>query len=55
MTQQFNKNYSVSQSGKVSSNGIEIYYESFGNPSNPAIVLIMGLDATVRVVVARVY
>ncbi len=45
MTQQFSKNYSTSQSGKVSSNGIEIYYESFGNPSNPPIVLIMGLDA----------
>lgn len=41
----FDKNYSTTQSGKVRSNGIEIYYESFGNASNPTIVLIMGLDA----------
>lgn len=29
---------------KVNSNGIEIYYESFGKPENPAVLLIMGLD-----------
>ena len=45
MTPVFDKNYSPTQSGKVRSNGIELYYESFGKPSNPAIVLIMGLDA----------
>ena len=45
MTPIFDKNYSPTQSGKVRSNGIELYYESFGKPSNPAIVLIMGLDA----------
>jgi pimeloyl-ACP methyl ester carboxylesterase len=33
------------RSGKAPSNGLEIYFETFGNPSNPAIVLIMGLDA----------
>jgi pimeloyl-ACP methyl ester carboxylesterase len=33
------------QSGKAPSNGIEIYYETFGNAENPAIVLIMGLGA----------
>jgi pimeloyl-ACP methyl ester carboxylesterase len=33
------------QSGKAPSNGIEIYYETFGNPENPALVLIMGLGA----------
>ncbi|MCU0448138.1 MAG: alpha/beta fold hydrolase [Microscillaceae bacterium] len=35
----------ITQNGKTSANGIEIYYESFGNPQNPAILLIMGLDA----------
>lgn len=34
-----------SQAGKAPVNGIEIYYETFGNPQNPAILLIMGLDA----------
>ena len=33
------------QAGKASVNGIEIYYETFGKPGNPAILLIMGLDA----------
>lgn len=33
------------QSGKAPCNGIEIYYETFGKPENPAILLIMGLDA----------
>ncbi len=32
-------------SGIAKSNGIELYYESFGEATNPAIVLIMGLDA----------
>jgi pimeloyl-ACP methyl ester carboxylesterase len=32
-------------SGKAPVNGIELYYEVFGQPQNPAIVLIMGLDA----------
>ncbi len=30
---------------KVPSNGIEIYYEGFGKATNPAVLLIMGLDA----------
>ena len=30
---------------KIPVNGIEIYYETFGNPENPAVLLIMGLDA----------
>lgn len=34
-----------SQVGKAPVNGIEIYFETFGNQSNPAILLIMGLDA----------
>lgn len=33
------------QAGKAPVNGIEIYYETFGKPENPAILLIMGLDA----------
>jgi pimeloyl-ACP methyl ester carboxylesterase len=32
-------------SGKAQTNGIEIYYEGFGNPANPSILLAMGLDA----------
>jgi pimeloyl-ACP methyl ester carboxylesterase len=35
----------ITQSGKAPVNGIEIYYETFGNEQNPAILLIMGLDA----------
>lgn len=33
------------QAGKAPVNGIEIYFETFGKPENPAILLIMGLDA----------
>jgi pimeloyl-ACP methyl ester carboxylesterase len=33
------------QAGKAPANGIEIYYETFGDKQNPAILLIMGLDA----------
>ncbi len=33
------------QSGKAPCNGIEIYYETFGKPENPTIILIMGLGA----------
>jgi pimeloyl-ACP methyl ester carboxylesterase len=29
--------------GKIQSNGLSLYYEAFGNPSHPAILLIMGL------------
>ena len=32
-------------SGKAPCNNIEIYFETFGQPQNPAILLIMGLDA----------
>lgn len=35
----------ITQSGKAPVNDIEIYYETFGNKQNPAILLIMGLDA----------
>ena len=35
----------ITQSGKAPVNGIEIYYETFGVNQNPAILLIMGLDA----------
>jgi pimeloyl-ACP methyl ester carboxylesterase len=28
--------------GKVKTNGIEIWYEDFGNPDNPAVLMIMG-------------
>lgn len=35
----------ITQSGKAPVNGIEIYYETFGGRQNPAILLIMGLDA----------
>lgn len=35
----------ITQSGKAPVNGIEIYYETFGNKKKPAILLIMGLDA----------
>ncbi|GGD58467.1 hydrolase [Emticicia aquatilis] len=35
----------VNKSGKAPVNGIEIYYETFGESQNPAILLIMGLDA----------
>jgi pimeloyl-ACP methyl ester carboxylesterase len=34
-----------SKSGKAKANGIELFYESFGNETDPAVVLIMGLDA----------
>jgi pimeloyl-ACP methyl ester carboxylesterase len=37
--------FPTTQSGKVLSNGIELYYETFGQPQHPAILLIMGLDA----------
>ena len=31
--------------GKANTNGIELYYESFGLDTNPVVLLIMGLDA----------
>lgn len=31
--------------GKAPCNNIEIYFETFGQRNNPAVVLIMGLDA----------
>lgn len=34
-----------STTGKAEVNGIEIFYESFGDNSHPTVVLIMGLDA----------
>ena len=35
----------IHSSGKVQSNGLSLYYEAFGNPSHPAILLIMGLNS----------
>jgi pimeloyl-ACP methyl ester carboxylesterase len=35
----------LAKKGKANTNGIELYFESFGNDTDPAIVLIMGLDA----------
>ena len=32
-------------SGKAPANGLELYYETFGNAENPAVLLTMGLDA----------
>jgi pimeloyl-ACP methyl ester carboxylesterase len=37
--------FPTTASGRVASNGIEIYYETFGKATNPAVLLIMGLDA----------
>jgi pimeloyl-ACP methyl ester carboxylesterase len=37
--------FPTTQAGKAPSNGIEIYYETFGKAENPSILLIMGLDA----------
>jgi pimeloyl-ACP methyl ester carboxylesterase len=34
---------SIESSGKIKTNGINLYYEAFGNPAHPAILLIMGL------------
>jgi pimeloyl-ACP methyl ester carboxylesterase len=36
---------SVHSQGTIKSNGIDIYYESFGNPNDPAVLLIMGLGS----------
>lgn len=33
----------LQSSGGVKSNGLNLYYEAFGNPSHPAVLLIMGL------------
>lgn len=33
------------KSGKAPVNGIELYYETFGDEQNPTVLLIMGLDA----------
>ena len=33
----------LESSNKVQTNGINLYYEAFGNPSHPAVLLIMGL------------
>jgi pimeloyl-ACP methyl ester carboxylesterase len=34
----------VHSSGRVTSNGIQIYYDAFGDPKNPAVLLIIGMD-----------
>lgn len=31
-------------SGKVASNGIRIFYEAFGDPTHPVVLLIIGMD-----------
>lgn len=33
----------LESSGKVKTNSLNLYYEAFGNPSHPAVLLIMGL------------
>jgi pimeloyl-ACP methyl ester carboxylesterase len=33
----------LESSGKVQTNGLNLYYEAFGNPTHPAVLLIMGL------------
>jgi pimeloyl-ACP methyl ester carboxylesterase len=30
--------------GKVAANGIQVYYEAFGSPADPTVVLIIGMD-----------
>jgi pimeloyl-ACP methyl ester carboxylesterase len=37
--------FPFTSSGKAPTNGIEIYYETFGDAKHPAVLLIMGLDA----------
>jgi pimeloyl-ACP methyl ester carboxylesterase len=32
------------RSGKIATNGIHLYYETFGDPNHPAILLIMGVS-----------
>lgn len=39
------QNIEITASGKAKTNGIELYYETFGKETDPAVVLIMGLDA----------
>lgn len=39
------QNIEITASGKAKTNGIELYYETFGCETDPAILLIMGLDA----------
>jgi pimeloyl-ACP methyl ester carboxylesterase len=34
---------SLESNGKVQANGLNLYYEAFGNPTHPAVLLIMGL------------
>jgi pimeloyl-ACP methyl ester carboxylesterase len=38
----------LESSGRVKTNGINLHYEAFGNPSDPAILLIMGLATPCR-------
>jgi pimeloyl-ACP methyl ester carboxylesterase len=33
----------IESSGKIQANGLNLYYEAFGNPAHPAVLLIMGL------------
>jgi pimeloyl-ACP methyl ester carboxylesterase len=33
-----------SRKDRVPCNGIEVYYEAFGDPGNPAVLLVMGMD-----------
>jgi pimeloyl-ACP methyl ester carboxylesterase len=38
-------NIEITTSGKAKTNGIELYFETFGKETDPPVVLIMGLDA----------
>lgn len=38
------KNFQPTRKGKAPVNDIEIYFEAFGEPSNPALVFVCGLD-----------
>jgi pimeloyl-ACP methyl ester carboxylesterase len=33
----------IESNGKIQANGLNLYYEAFGNPTHPAVLLIMGL------------
>jgi pimeloyl-ACP methyl ester carboxylesterase len=45
LNKMFQNKLPITKSGKANTNGIELYYEVFGEETNPAILLIMGLDA----------
>lgn len=38
------ENFQPTRKGKAPTNGIEIYFEAFGNPQNPTLIFVCGLD-----------